>query len=1500
MKRANKWMLLVGILTIVLVTVLGVACGSQNVADIAITGLPDANTAIITDEADTLQLGYELSPSNADGKVIWSSGDEAVASVNEKGLVTLHDGGVAVITVALEKDAQIKTDVALTVVDRRTLTDTIQINGAPDGKVDIKDETLQLTAECSDASATLKWTSSNESIATVNDSGLVTFRSTGKVDITVYKQGRNALRDTLTVTIARPVQSIEIAEIVSKDAIVGYDYRLQTTFIPNNADVFEVEWAVDDEAVAEITETGVLCGKTNGTVTVTAKVKGEQVSASKQFTVVKLNENSENFAYAEKGASTIVGEHTYNSLDYVGTRVTSEYLEFSLETEGNNRILIAQKTQENDYWTDLRLGSWNLPVGSYKFTLDMDVVEGEISGHVLPGRYSADGITTITGAAYGQLRDWGKEDGKYVLYFSVLAEQENFCMILGSNESAHGAYTIKVRSFSLETVDMNLAAEENFETGLFHTKAERNTGENLYYHFLYGGKTTVVVFGGPDMSVSLEEVDGKEGKSLKVNGSPVWEEVQIGFTDCAEAGKYRVSLYYNLAKGNHSFHYFLGKRNAKGAYDTVGGAYQVTGHNGGVATFDLTIPQDCAGEELALILGTNAGSSYTLYLDDFSIEKYAEISDAVITTFDDEDVIQSGANYDLSANVVFESGVTEGEGFSVEWSVLSAADGGSARILDGENGKKILQGLKPGEVTLKLTVTGDGGKVIETTLILTVELGNLAVNTDMYSDGLLVKGADYQFEPVAIIEGMEFSYAYKEVDGNDEKTGIVEVRDGRLYAKAAGEVRLVISSSFEGTPITKSYTLRVKEYGGWADGNYNDATNVKELGANVYDVDRTNVYLRTYNMKIEAKEGSLALSKDYVEHGWSEVVFLLGYVEAGTYAITFTLHGDDLVWNKLSGHVKTVSWKEGYESIFTTQAYTDGAILEKTIYQGDKEGNAYTVYVTVEKAQDNFGIALCSNTAVAYTVSLDAFSFEKLPAVTDATIVTNLQGNTIKTGEEATLTASVTYEGGADKGQEYTVEWKTTGTGEVRIADGVFTAVKPGAVTIELKVVCADGTTFTKTLSLTVEVGEIAIQTDMYGDGILVKGEEYSFLPEKFTDESAFEYSYSANGIVEVKDGKLVAKTAGAVTLTVTETVTGATKEIALNVLDFSGNADEDYRYAVNPVQHGDFYDVERTNVYVRSFNMNISVENNALKFTKAYVPAGGGSILFYLGNVEAGRYCVTVKLNGDLNWNAFRGYLYPLTWSENYETVFNDTAYVQGSNPYGNIHEAGVCLYSGGGDSTQGGTYTMYIDVAESSERFGLMLTTWETENKAFSVGLESFEFRSAELTKSFDFENTDAQYSFTLNGSEPYRAVVGQDNGMAITKNASDVQVVAHGGGYGLQVVAAQGVWTEIAFRFGSVKAGTYILSYEIEMTTTAGWFSGHIYQATFGSNQAIQTDASTIKESYGTVGGDTLSKTVTLEITLTEDKENFGIAVCTSCDAAAVTVIFDNVSLSPKPAE
>ena len=87
-----------------------------------------------------------------------------------------------------------------------------------------------------------------------------------------------------------------------------------------------------------------------------------------------------------------------------------------------------------------------------------------------------------------------------------------------------------------------------------------------------------------------------------------------------------------------------------------------------------------------------------------------------------------------------------------------------------------------------------------------------------------------------------------------------------------------------------------------------------------------------------------------------------------------------------------------------------------------------------------------------------------------------------------------------------------------------------------------------------------------------------------------------------------------------------------MQVVDFSGTKDDDYSYAINPTQHGDFFDIERTGVYLRTFNMRIEkTEDNKLTLTKNFVPAGGASVLFYLGNVEAGRYCITINLGGDL-----------------------------------------------------------------------------------------------------------------------------------------------------------------------------------------------------------------------------------------------------------------------------
>ena len=419
-----------------------------------------------------------------------------------------------------------------------------------------------------------------------------------------------------------------------------------------------------------------------------------------------------------------------------------------------------------------------------------------------------------------------------------------------------------------------------------------------------------------------------------------------------------------------------------------------------------------------------------------------------------------------------------------------------------------------------------------------LSVADFAVDTDIYSDGMLILGEEYKFVPTAIADGMTFDYKFT---GNEN--GIVELKDGKLIPKKVGNnVKLTVSTDYNGNKLTKEFDLSViANPFNENEDDYSYAVDVTNRGNLVYDVERTSVYLRTHNwiMSIEDYNNgkTLKLKKDYAPAWDGSVQFMLGDVKKGTYAVSFTLHGEDMGnRNKFQGHIYPITWNADYETTFSAEAYTRGQTPYGNIFDTNcvQQGNTYTYTITLTEDINNFGIELCGGTTVDYTVYLDAFKFEKLPAVTGVEIQTDLK-TTIKTGEQANLNVSVTYEGGASKGQEYTAEWKTSGEGTVRIAedgtltavapgsvtieDGTLTAVAPGSVTIELNVVCADGKTFQKTLTVTVEVGEISIETDMYDDGLLVKGEEYSFIPEKFTDESVFEYSYSADGIVKVENG---------------------------------------------------------------------------------------------------------------------------------------------------------------------------------------------------------------------------------------------------------------------------------------------------------------------------------------------------------------------------------------------
>ncbi len=78
-------------------------CSSVEMTDVSLD-----KTFIAVSAADNFKLNATVSPENASSNLVWSSDNEAVATVDEKGNVTVKDYGTAVITVSSETAPDVK------------------------------------------------------------------------------------------------------------------------------------------------------------------------------------------------------------------------------------------------------------------------------------------------------------------------------------------------------------------------------------------------------------------------------------------------------------------------------------------------------------------------------------------------------------------------------------------------------------------------------------------------------------------------------------------------------------------------------------------------------------------------------------------------------------------------------------------------------------------------------------------------------------------------------------------------------------------------------------------------------------------------------------------------------------------------------------------------------------------------------------------------------------------------------------------------------------------------------------------------------------------------------------------------------------------------------------------------------------------------------------------------------------------------------------------------
>lgn len=131
----------------------------------------------------------------------------------------------------------------------------------------------------------VSWTTSNETVARVDENGKVTAAGSGKAVITVTTED-GGFTAACTVTVTQPVSGITLdrSRVILEE---GESLKLTATILPSDATNQNITWYSDDYGVAEVYTDGTLHTYCAGTTTVKAVTKEGNFSASCVVTVTE-------------------------------------------------------------------------------------------------------------------------------------------------------------------------------------------------------------------------------------------------------------------------------------------------------------------------------------------------------------------------------------------------------------------------------------------------------------------------------------------------------------------------------------------------------------------------------------------------------------------------------------------------------------------------------------------------------------------------------------------------------------------------------------------------------------------------------------------------------------------------------------------------------------------------------------------------------------------------------------------------------------------------------------------------------------------------------------------------------------------------------------------------------------------------------------------------------------------------------------------------------------
>ena len=237
---------------------------------------------------DSYQLQATVNPSNAENKdVNWSSDNGTVASVDNTGLVKAKAVGDAVITVTTV-DGNKTATCKVKVETKKYPVKEIRLNKSTEEV--LEGETITLIANVLPSNATdksVKWSSNNGNVATVDQNGRVKGIKAGKTTITVSSVENENIKASCDITVVAdkvPVTEVKLDK-TSLDMTEGDEVTLTATVKPDDATDKSVRWSSNNTTVATVKDGRITANKV-GTATITVySVENEDIKATCKVTV---------------------------------------------------------------------------------------------------------------------------------------------------------------------------------------------------------------------------------------------------------------------------------------------------------------------------------------------------------------------------------------------------------------------------------------------------------------------------------------------------------------------------------------------------------------------------------------------------------------------------------------------------------------------------------------------------------------------------------------------------------------------------------------------------------------------------------------------------------------------------------------------------------------------------------------------------------------------------------------------------------------------------------------------------------------------------------------------------------------------------------------------------------------------------------------------------------------------------------------------------------------